>query len=150
MPTSTLTHCSKVHVHSVYQSEITYPRLMLYTFRATGTHKQVYHQQVAPLFKYKALLHVPATVRSHLQGTSVFKDIYTALLYSLSIINVNERSSCTQYRVIVHDVRKEHQHVGFTPRQTRRIFTFQDVWIQQLLLTALYNFNIILYIVILI
>ena len=37
--------------------------------------KQVHHLQIALVFKYKALLHVSATVRSHLQGVSVLKVI---------------------------------------------------------------------------
>ena len=37
--------------------------------------KQVHHQQIVLVFKYKALLHVSATVRSHLKGVSVLKVI---------------------------------------------------------------------------
>lgn len=56
---------------------------MLYIFHAIDTQKQVHHQQVALVFKYKALLHVSATVCSHLKGIPVLKKIYTALSYSL-------------------------------------------------------------------
>lgn len=47
--------------------------------------KQVRHQQIALVFEYKALLHVSATVRNHLQGVSVLW--YIVFLYSLSVVN---------------------------------------------------------------
>jgi hypothetical protein len=44
------------------------------------TNKQVNHQQIALVFKYKALLHVSATVHSHLHGVSVLKNIYSVIV----------------------------------------------------------------------
>ena len=49
--------------------------------------KQVCHQQIARLSEYKAVLHVSAVIYSHLQGVSVLKEKYPALLYS--VVNCN-------------------------------------------------------------
>ena len=43
---------------------------MLYILRAIYTHQQVHHQQTALIPIYKVLLHVSATVHSHVHGVS--------------------------------------------------------------------------------
>jgi hypothetical protein len=105
-------------------------------------HLYVYHQQVALVFKYTALMQASATLPSHIRGVSVLKDI---TWYYWSIINGkvpicvhHELSLCIECRVIVHDVCTECEHVGFTAL----FFTFQGVWMQQLI--TVHNFNIIL------
>jgi hypothetical protein len=42
--------------------------------------KPVHNQQIALVFKYKALLNFMATVCSHLQGVSVLKDIHSIIV----------------------------------------------------------------------
>jgi hypothetical protein len=55
--------------------------LMSYTFLATDTNKQIHHKQIALVLKIrKALLHVSATVRGHIQGVSVFNDTYSTII----------------------------------------------------------------------
>ena len=46
---------------------------MLYILLTTDTNKQVRHQQIA-------LLHVSATVCTHLQGVSILKDVYSDVM----------------------------------------------------------------------
>jgi len=60
-------------------------------------------------------------------------------------MNVNKRSICVKSHI--HNVHMEYRHVKFTAQQTWS-FTFKNIWMEQFLLTALYDFNILLHIVI--
>ena len=55
-------------------------KLERFSFRATDTQTQVHYQQTALIPKYKTLLHVSATVHSHLQGVAKLKDEYSVIV----------------------------------------------------------------------
>lgn len=58
---------------------------------------------------------------------------------------LNKLSLCVQSHI--HNVHMEYRHVKFTAWQARS-FIFKNIWIQLFLLTALYNFNALLHIVV--